>query len=294
MSEFRCGTICLVGRPNTGKSTLLNRLVGSKLSAVSPKAQTTRQLVRGILTTQDCQYIFVDSPGLQAAHRDQLHRTMNRRATGALRDSDVVVLVLDARRFGEDDLSVTKKIEKDSKVIAVLNKIDLMPDRSRLLPMLDKISGLREFLALVPVSARTGNGLDDLLSVLRQTLPAQPAVFAAGQLTDQDERFFATEIFREKLFLKLGEDLPYRCEVVVDDFKEEGALRRIQMTVFVEREGQKAIVIGKQGAMLKRISELARHDMEKLFGGKVFLSTWVKVRRGWSDNQRIMNQFGQG
>ncbi len=294
MSEFRCGTICLVGRPNTGKSTLLNRLVGSKLSAVSPKAQTTRQLVRGILTTQDCQYIFVDSPGLQAAHRNQLHRMMNRRATGALRDSDVVVLVLDARRFGEDDLSVTQKIEKDSKVIAVLNKIDLMPDRSRLLPMLDKISGLREFLALVPVSARTGNGLDDLLSVLRQTLPAQPAVFAAGQLTDQDERFFATEIFREKLFLKLGEDLPYRCEVVVDDFKEEGALRRIQMTVFVEREGQKAIVIGKQGAMLKRISELARHDMEKLFGGKVFLSTWVKVRRGWSDNQRIMNQFGQG
>lgn len=294
MSDYRCGTVCLVGRPNTGKSTLLNRLVGSKLSAVSPKAQTTRQLVRGILTTQDCQYLFVDSPGLQDVHRSQLHRTMNRRATGALRECDVAMLIVDARRLVEEDLSALGKIEKDAKAIAVLNKIDLLRDRSQLLPAIDRISRVREFLAIVPVSAQNGNGLDDLLLVLKNALPAQPPMFGEDQLTDQDERFFATELFREKLYLKLGEDLPYHCEVVVDDFKEEGALRRIQMTIFVERESQKAIVIGKQGAMLKRISELARHDMEKLFGGKVFLSTWVKVRSGWSDSQAIMNQFGHG
>jgi len=294
MSDFRCGTISLVGRPNTGKSTLLNRLVGSKLSAVSPRAQTTRQLVRGIVTKEDCQYVFVDSPGLQKVHRSLLYRTMSRRATSALRDADVVGIVLDANRFGEEDRTVLQQIEPDQKVVAVLNKIDLLSAKSRLLPVIERVSKEREFLALVPVSARTGRGLSDLLGVLREALPAQAAIFPQDQLTDQDERFFATEVFREKLFLNLGEDLPYRCEVVVDEFKEEGALRRIQMTVFVERESQKAIVIGKGGALLKRIAELARHDMERLFDGKVFLSVWVKVRRGWSDDQRVLSQFGHG
>lgn len=292
MSNFRCGTISLVGRPNTGKSTLLNRLVGSKLSAVSPKAQTTRQLVRGIVTTQDCQYIFVDSPGLQKVHKSLLYRTMSRRATSALRASDVVAIVLDANRFGAEDRSVLQQIEPGQKTVAVLNKIDLLSARSRLLPVMERVSKERDFLALVPVSARTGRGLSDLLGVLREALPAQAALFRGDQLTDQDERFFAVELFREKLFLNLGEDLPYRCEVVVDDFKEEGTLRRVQMTVFVERESQKAIVIGKGGALLKRISEAARHDMERLFGGKVFLGVWVKVRRGWSDDQRVLSQFG--
>jgi GTPase len=292
MTAFRCGTISLVGRPNTGKSTLLNRLVGSKLSAVSPRAQTTRNLVRGVVTTEDCQYVFVDSPGLQKDHKSLLYRTMNRRATSAIRDADVVAIVVDANRFGEDDRAVLQQIEPAQKVIAVLNKIDQLPEHDLLLPLIERLSSERDFLALVPASARTGKGIPALLRVLREALPTQPPMFAKDQLTDQDERFFAAELFREKLFLNLGEDLPYRCEVVVDDFKEEGALRRIQMTVFVERESQKAIVIGKGGSQLKKIAEPARRDMEKMFGGKVFLSVWVKVRRGWSDDQRVLSQFG--
>jgi GTP-binding protein Era len=291
MSAFRCGSVAIVGRPNTGKSSLLNCLVGQKLAIVSPKAQTTRHLVRGVRTTGDCQYIFVDSPGFQTRHRDALHRTLNRRADEAAREADLVLFVVEAGRFDDADRAMLERITT-GKVIAVVNKIDRVKDAKSLLPFLDSLAKERDFAALVPVSARTGKNIDELLRVVRDALPEQPAIYPPDQLTDRDERFFAAEILREKLFRTLGEDLPYRCEVVIDSFKEEGALRRIEATILVERESQKPIVIGAKGAQLKRIASAARRDMERLFGGKVYLGTWVKVRSGWTEDERILRQLG--
>ena len=232
MSAFHCGSVAIVGRPNTGKSSLLNCLVGQKLAIVSPKAQTTRHLVCGVRTTGDCQYIFVDSPGFQTRHRDALHRTLNRRADEAAREADLVLFVVEAGRFGTEDRAMLERITT-GKLIAVVNKIDRLKDAKTLLPFLDSLAKERDFAALVPVSARTGKNIDELLRVVRDALPEQPAIYPPDQLTDRDERFFAAEIIREKLFRTLGEDLPYRCEVVIDSFKEEGALRRIEATILV-------------------------------------------------------------
>jgi GTP-binding protein Era len=294
MSGFRCGTIAIAGRPNTGKSTLLNRLVGERLSIVSPKAQTTRHLVTGILNTSDCQFVFIDSPGLQSRHRDALHRTLNRRAVDVVRDADVVGFVVDALRYGADDRAVLERIPSDRKVVAIVNKIDRVKRAEDLIPFIDRLSKERKFAAIVPVSARTGRNLTELLRVLREALPEGPAIFPPDQLTDRDERFFAAELLREKLFQQLGEELPYRCEVVIDSFREEGRLRRIEATILVARESQKGIVVGSKGAQLKRIAEAARKDMERLFGGKVYLGVWVKVRRGWSDDERVLRELGYG
>ena len=294
MSAFRCGTVAISGRPNTGKSTLVNRLVGERLSIVSPKAQTTRHLVTGILNTGNCQYVFIDSPGLQSRHRDVLHRTLNRRAAEVVKDADVVAFVVDALRFGEEDRAVLERIPQARKVVAVVNKIDRVKRASELIPFIDRLSREREFSAIVPVSARTGRNLSELLRVLREALPEGPAIFPPDQLTDRDERFFAAELLREKLFQQLGEELPYRCEVVIDSFREEGRLRRIEATILVERESQKGIVVGSKGAQLKRIAEAARKDMERLFGGKVYLGVWVKVRRGWTDDERVLRSLGYG
>jgi len=294
MSAFRCGSVAIAGRPNTGKSTLLNRLVGERLSIVSPKAQTTRHLVTGILNADDCQYVFIDSPGLQSQHRDVLHRRLNRRAAEALKDADVVLFVVDALRFGEADRAVLQRIPKAAKVVAVLNKVDRVKRTAELIPFIDRLSREREFAAIVPASARTGRNLPELLRVLREALPEAPALYPLDQLTDRDERFFAAELLREKLFQQLGEELPYRCEVVIDSFREEGRLRRIEATILVARESQKGIVVGARGAQLKRIAEAARKDMERLFGGKVYLGVWVKVRRGWSDDERVLRELGYG
>ena len=294
MSASRCGTVAIAGRPNTGKSTLLNRLVGERLSIVSPKAQTTRHLVTGVLNTGDCQFVFVDSPGLQSRHRDILHRRLNRRAVEALRDADVVAFVVDALRFGEADRAVLQRIPEEHKVVAIVNKIDRVKRAEDLIPFIDRLSKERKFAAIVPVSARTGRNLTELLRVLREALPEGPAIFPPDQLTDRDERFFAAELLREKLFQQLGEELPYRCEVVIDSFREEGRLRRIEATILVARESQKGIVVGSKGAQLKRIAEAARKDMERLFGGKVYLGVWVKVRRGWTDDERVLRGLGYG
>ena len=294
MSRFHCGTVAIAGRPNTGKSTLLNRLVGERLSIVSPKAQTTRHLVTGILNTGDCQFIFIDSPGLQSRHRDALHRTLNRRAADVVRDADVVAFVVDALRYGTEDRAVLERIPEDRKVVAVVNKIDRVKRAAELIPFIDRMSKEREFFAIVPVSARSGKNLPELLRVLREALPEAPAIYPPEQLTDRDERFFAAELLREKLFQMLGEELPYRCEVVIDSFREEGRLRRIEATILVERDSQKGIVVGSKGAQLKQIAEAARKDMERLFGGKVYLGVWVKVRRGWTDDERVLRGLGYG
>jgi GTP-binding protein Era len=292
MSGHRCGTIGIAGRPNTGKSSLLNRLVGEKLSIVSSKPQTTRHLVTGILTRDDCQYVFVDAPGQQARARSTLHRALNRRATEAARDSDVAMFMVEALRFGPEDRAVLERIPEEQKVIAVVNKIDLVKNRAQLIPFLERLSKLREFHAVVPVSAHTGKNVPELLKVLREALPEGPAAYPPDQLTDRDERFFAGELLREKLFMEMGEELPYRCEVVIESFKEEGRLRRIEATILVERESQKAMVVGAGGERLKRMGTAARKDMERMFGGKVYLGTWVKVRRAWTDDARVLRQLG--
>jgi GTP-binding protein Era len=290
--SHRCGTIGIAGRPNTGKSSLLNRLVGQKLSIVSPKPQTTRHLVTGIVTQPDCQYVFVDAPGQQSRLHSVLHRTLNRRASQAARDADVALFVVEALRFGADDHRSLEGIPAEQRVIAVVNKIDTVKKRSDLIPFLDRLSKTRKFEAIVPVSAKTGRNIPGLFKALCAALPERPAAYPPEQLTDRDERFFAAELLREKLFEQMGEELPYRCEVLIDSFKEEGRLRRIEATILVERDSQKAIVIGERGERLKRMASAARKDMEKLFGGKVYLGTWVKVRKAWTDDARVLRQLG--
>jgi GTP-binding protein Era len=292
MSAHRCGTIGIAGRPNTGKSSLLNRLVGQKVSIVSAKPQTTRHLVTGILTRPDCQYVFVDAPGQQSNAKSTLHRRLNRRATEAARDADVALFVVEALRFTEEDKLALDRIPPTQRVVAAVNKIDTLKNARQLIPYLDRLAKTRDFVALVPVSAKTGRNIPELLAALREALPEAPAIYPPDQLTDRDERFFAAELLREKLFEQMGAELPYRCEVVIDSFKEEGRLRRIEATILVERDSQKPIVLGTGGERLKRIATAARKDMEKLFGGKVYLGTWVKVRKAWTDDARVLRQLG--
>lgn len=288
---FRCGTVGIVGRPNTGKSSLLNRLVGEKLSIVSARPQTTRHLVTGILTLPGCQYVFVDSPGNPPRLKSVLHKALSRRV-GEAAQADVVLYVVEAMRFGPEDRAALARIPEGQRVIAVVNKVDRVKRAAELIPFLDRLAKVRDFAAIVPASARTGKNVPELLRVLREALPEGPPAYPAEQLTDRDERFFAAELLREKLFEELGEELPYRCEVVIESFKEEGRLRRIEATILVERDSQKAIVLGAGGERLKRMASAARKDMERLFDGKVYLGVWVKVRRAWTDDARVLRQLG--
>lgn len=292
MTGFRCGTVGLYGKPNAGKSSLFNRLLGQKLAIVSSREQTTRHVLTGVLNTADCQYAFVDSPGFQTRHRSLLNRSLNRRAGEVARDADVVAFVIEAGRFDAADREALRKIPPGRPAVAVINKIDRVRPASRLLPFMERVAREHAFEAIVPVSAATGRNVAELLRVLRSLLPEGPALYPADHLTDRDERFFAAEILREKLFRLLGEELPYHCEARVEQFREEGRLRRIDATIWVDRETHKPIVLGAGGAMLKRIASEARCDMERLFGGKVFLQVWVKVKRGWSDDARTLRELG--
>jgi GTP-binding protein Era len=300
MGAFRCGTVAIAGRPNTGKSSLLNKLVGEKLAIVSPKAQTTRRTLTGILSTKTCQYVFVDLPGYQTKHVNVLNRALNRQATDGASDCDLVLFVVDASRFGQPDREVLERIPAKQRVVAVVNKVDLLKSQLELLPFIERLQKEGRFEAIVPVSARSGRNLPELLKVIESLLPEGPAAYPLDQLTDKDERFFAAEILREKLFQLLGAELPYRCEVALDSFREEGqgrrgpSLRRIEATIWVERDSQKPIVIGAKGEQLKRISTAARKDMERLFGGRVYLGVWVKVKRDWSGDARLLKQLGYG
>jgi len=288
----RCGSVALVGRPNTGKSSLLNRLVGEKLSIVSPRPQTTRHLLRGILTLPHCQAIFIDSPGNPPRLKSVLHKALNRRVAEAATEADVVLFVVEALRFGPEDRAALERIPARQKVVAVVNKVDTVKRRADLIPFLDRLQKTRDFAALVPVSARSGKNLPELLRVVAEALPEAPAAYPEDQLTDRDERFFAAEALREQLFHTLGEELPYRCEVMIDSFKEEGRLRRIEASILVERDSQKAILLGKGGERLKAMASAARRDLERLYQGKVYLGVWVKVRRAWTDDARVLRQLG--
>jgi len=292
VNGHRCGTVGITGRPNVGKSSLINRLIGQKLTIVSPKAQTTRHLVTGILTTEDAQLVFVDAPGRPPQSRSALHRMLGRRAAEAARSCDVALFVVEAMHLEAGDQAALDAVPAGQKIVVAVNKVDRVRDAARLLPFLDRLARLRDFEAIVPVSARSGKNLPTLLGVLKNALPEGPALYPADQLTDRDERFFAAELLREKLFYALAEELPYRCEVVIDSFRMDGKLRRVDATIFVERESQKGIVVGRGGATLKRVAREARRDMEQLFDGKVFLNVWVKVRENWTDDVRVLRQLG--
>lgn len=291
-SGFRCGTLAVIGRPNVGKSTLTNRLVGAKVSITSKKAQTTRHRIHGILTTDACQYIFVDTPGFQTTHRNALNRIMNRSVTQALADVDVVLFVIEAGRWGAGETEIVRLLPPDRQVLLVINKIDRLADKALLLPFIDRVSREHAFAEILPLSAEKGQGTAELLTTAAKYLPESPPFFDADDITDRSERFLAAELLREKLFRNLGEELPYGLTVEIEKFEEEGALRRIFAAIVVDREGYKAIVIGKNGERLKRISSDARTDMERLFGGKVWLETWVKVKGGWADDERALKSLG--
>jgi len=290
---FRCGAIAVIGRPNVGKSTLVNALVGERITITSRKPQTTRHRIRGILTTPDAQYIFVDTPGFQTRHRGALNRAMNRSVRLALEEVDAALLVVEAGPLTEADRDVLERVPAQTPLVLAVNKIDRL-DREQLPPLLQRLARERDFAALVPVSAERRRNLRELLKALRGLLPRQPAIYGEDDLTDRDERFLATERVREKLFRLLGDEVPYGATVIIERFEETPKLRRIYVSVVVEKEGHKAIIIGAGGAKLKAIGSAARKELEALFGGKVYLEVWVKVRGGWTDDENMVARFGYG
>ena len=289
---MKSGFIAIVGRPNVGKSTLLNHLVGEKISIVSRKAQTTRHRIMGILTQPDTQYVFVDTPGFQTRHTNALNRAMNRGVTQALADVDVVVLVTEANCFDVRDKAVIKLLPTDRPVILVLNKIDEIKDKTKLLPILASMSEQFNFAAIVPVSAAKGSQLDDLLAEIRKKLPHGEKLFDEDEITDKNERFLAAEFIREKLFRLIGDELPYSSTVEIEKFELDGSLRRISAAIIVDRDSHKGIIIGKGGETLKRIASEARQDMERLFDSRVFLEIFVKIKSGWTDDERLLKSLG--
>jgi len=291
-TDFRTGYIAIVGRPNVGKSTLLNHLVQQKISITSKKAQTTRYRINGILTDQNTQFIFVDTPGFQKQYINRLNTAMNRVVTQSMQDVDVVSFVIEAKRFDERDSLVLKLLPKDIPVILIVNKIDRISDKNELLPFLNEMSKIFNFAAIIPVSAEHGTQLPELLDTIRTYLPEAPRLFTDDEFTDRSERFVAAELLREKLFRLIGEEIPYATSVVIEQFKLEGNLHKIYASILVDKVNQKAIILGKNGEKIKLIASQARKDMEKTFGSKVYLEVWVKVRGGWADNANVLRSLG--
>jgi GTP-binding protein Era len=291
-SDFHCGMIAIVGRPNVGKSTLMNALVGQKVSITSRKAQTTRHRITGIRTIEKAQYIFVDTPGFQTRHGSALNRSLNRAVTSTLGSVDVVLFVVEAGRFGPDDQQVLDLIPKAAPLLMVANKIDRISDKETLFPFLQEMGALRDFREIVPMSAKTPADIDHLLATLLPYLPAGEPIYGEDDLTDRSERFLAAEILREKVFRWTGDELPYTSTVVIEKFEQEGRLRRIFASILVDRDTHKAMIIGQKGAKLKQINTDARLDMEKMFDGPVYLEVFIKVKSGWADNEAGLRAYG--
>ena len=297
--SHRCGSVAVIGRPNVGKSTLVNALVGAKVSIVSNRPQTTRHRLLGIATVEGGQLLLVDTPGL---HRGEgrfkasaMSRVMNRAARGAVEDVDAALMVVEAGRWDEEDTLVFNVLRDGGiPVVLAVNKVDRLKDKSALLPFLAQVSAGRDFAAIHPVSALKRKGLEALVADLLKLVPEAPPVYAEDEITDRSQRFLAGELVREQLMRQLGDELPYATTVENERFAEDGELLRIGAVVWVEREGQKPIVIGKGGARLREIGSKARQHMERLFGRKVFLETWVRVREGWSDDEAALKAFGYG
>jgi GTP-binding protein Era len=289
----RCGFAAIVGRPNVGKSTLLNALLGRKLSIVSPKPQTTRHRILGILTRPDAQVIFVDTPGLHAGARRAMNRHMNRAALASLQDADVNVFVVEALRWTEEDQRVLDELVKQQRpIILVLNKADKVFPKERLLPFIDELNRRASFAEVVPLSALKHSNIEQLPATIARYLPESPSHFPEDQLTDRSDQFLAAEIVREKLTLRLRQELPYGLTVVLEQFKEEDGRLLINAVIWVERSGQKAIVIGNGGEQLKEVGRSARLEMVELFKRPVHLELWVKVKENWSDNETALRQLG--
>jgi len=288
----RCGLIAIVGRPNVGKSTLLNALVGQKVSITSSKAQTTRHRITGIRTAGAAQFIFVDTPGFQTQHGAALHRALNRTVQVVLSDVDVVLLVVEAGRFGAADERVLALVPEGKKALLVANKLDTVKRRADLAPWLQTMQARHPFAEFVPLSAQRKGDADRLLEIVRPYLPLQPWLHDADALTDRSDRFLASEIVREKLFRLTGDELPYTSTVVIDGYEEVGLLHRISASIVVERDAHKGMVIGAGGARLKRIGSEARQELETLLGSKVHLELFVKVRSGWADDDAHLRSYG--
>ncbi len=295
MSETnkRCGHVAFIGRPNVGKSTLLNRLVGQKICITSRKPQTTRHRVLGIKTTDDTQFIFVDTPGMHIDNKHAMNRYMNRAAITAVHDVDVIVFLIEATGWKEADDLVLERLEHtDAKVIIGINKIDRLEKKDALLPLLQKLSAIKGVSEIIPLSATKGDNTDLLETTLRKMLPEADFFYDEEQVTDRSMRFIAAELIREKLIRRLGKELPYALTVEIEEYQHEDGMLRVGAVIWVERAGQKVIVIGKNGSMLKEIGKQSRIELEKMLETKVFVRLWVKVREGWSDDTRALRSLG--
>ena len=288
----RSGRVAIVGRPSVGKSTLLNALVGARISITSRKPQTTRHRVAGILTEAGVQYVFVDTPGFQTQHASKLNARLARAVRDALADVDAVVFVADAARITAADRDVLEVLPNDVPVIAALNKTDALADKRALLPRIAEWAAAREFTAIIPISAERGTALTALKTAIASLLPEAPPLYDDETLTDRDERFIAAEFIREQIFRQLGDEVPYSTAVVIDAFVQEGELRRISAAVLVDKVSQRAILVGKDGSRMKTIASQARREMETLFGGRVFLDVWVRVKRGWAQSDAMLKRLG--
>lgn len=290
---YRAGTVAVLGRPNVGKSTLVNALVGAKVSIVSPRPQTTRHRLLGIASFENGQLLLVDTPGIHREQKRAMNRMMNRAARGAVEGVDAAALVIEAGRWTEEDALAYGALHAAGvPVVLVVNKVDKMPDKTGLLPFIAEVTRERVFASVQLVSALKSKGLDVLVRDLLFLMPESAPIYGEDEITDRSERFLAGELVREQLMLRLGEELPYSTTVEIERFEEDGEMLRIAAIVWVEREGQKPIVIGKGGERMKAISTGARIGMERLFGRKVFLETWCRVREGWSDDEAALRRFG--
>jgi len=291
-NTHRAGHVAIVGRPSVGKSTLLNALVGARISITSRKPQTTRHRITGVRSDHGVQFVFVDTPGWQTRHRSRLNDRLNRAVRDALADVDAIVLVVDAARITDQDREVVELLPANVPVIVAVNKVDALDDKRALLPRIAEIAALRDFAAIVPVSAERGTDLEALARAIAAVLPEGPALYPDDDITDRDERFLAAEFIREKIFRQLGDEVPYGTAVEIESFEQEGELRRIRATIYVDKASQRAILVGEGGSRMKAIATKARLDMEQLFGGKVFLDVWVRVKRGWSDSDAMLTRLG--
>lgn len=292
-NEYRCGWSALVGRPNVGKSTLLNRIIGHKVSIISRRPQTTRHRILGVLTAERYQLVLVDTPGIHRSETSYLNRVFNRAASSTLDTVDVNLLMIDARGWHDDDDKVLEHIKRShTKTLLLINKIDMLRVKTRLLPLIEQCSKKFGFEEIIPISAKNGDGVDQLLNSIYDYLPGGQADFPKQMVTDRTHRFMAAELVREQIFLQLGEELPYTSAVQVEKFEETQTLHRISILIWVDKPSHKPIFLGKNGGRLKNIATQARHEMESLFGNKVYLQLWVKVKEGWAQSDLALRTLG--